>query len=57
MHRVSGPDAAFLYGETRSWHMHVSSILMADPSTAAHGFTEVTHTVEVFGTCSTCAVG
>ncbi len=39
MQRVSGPDAAFLYGETRSWHMHVSSILMADPSTAPHGFT------------------
>ena len=38
MQRVSGPDAAFLYGETRSWHMHVSSILMADPSTAPHGF-------------------
>ena len=39
MQRVSGPDAAFLYGETPSWHMHVSSILMADPSTAPHGFT------------------
>ena len=38
MQRVSGPDAAFLYGETRSWHMHVSSVLMADPSTAPHGF-------------------
>jgi diacylglycerol O-acyltransferase len=39
MQRLSGPDAAFLYGETRSWHMHVSSVLMADPSTAPHGFT------------------
>jgi diacylglycerol O-acyltransferase len=38
MQRVSGPDAAFLYGETPSWHMHVSSILMADPSTAPRGF-------------------
>ena len=38
MQRLSGPDAAFLYGETRSWHMHVSSVLMADPSTAPHGF-------------------
>lgn len=38
MQRVSGPDAAFLYGETRSWHMHVSSVLMADPSTAPQGF-------------------
>jgi diacylglycerol O-acyltransferase / wax synthase len=38
MQRVSGPDAAFLYGETRSWHMHVSSVLIADPSTAPQGF-------------------
>jgi diacylglycerol O-acyltransferase / wax synthase len=38
MQRLSGPDAAFLYGETRSWHMHVSSVLMADPSTAPQGF-------------------
>jgi WS/DGAT/MGAT family acyltransferase len=38
MQRLSGPDAAFLYGETRSWHMHVSSVLMADPSTAPNGF-------------------
>ncbi|MEZ0072132.1 Fur family transcriptional regulator [Planotetraspora sp. GP83] len=24
---------------------------------AEHGFTEITHTVEVFGTCSSCAAG
>src|SRR5262249_20750743 len=38
MQRVSGVDAAFLYGETPSWHMHVSAVLIADPSTSADGF-------------------
>ena len=32
MRRMSGMDAAFLYGETPSWHMHVSAVLYADPS-------------------------
>ena len=32
MHRVSGVDAAFLYGETPSWHMHVSAALLVDPA-------------------------
>jgi diacylglycerol O-acyltransferase / wax synthase len=38
MRRLGGLDAAFLYGETPSWHMHVSGLLVADPSTARGGF-------------------
>jgi WS/DGAT/MGAT family acyltransferase len=38
MRRLSGLDAAFLYGETPSWHMHVCGLLVADPSTAPDGF-------------------
>jgi diacylglycerol O-acyltransferase len=38
MRRTGGQDAAFLYGETESWHMHVSGLMVVDPSTAPHGF-------------------
>lgn len=34
--------------EVETWASHVA---------ADHGFTEVSHTVEVFGTCATCATG
>src|SRR5690606_13072366 len=32
--RLSGIDTAFLYGETPSWHMHVSAVSILDPVTA-----------------------
>jgi diacylglycerol O-acyltransferase / wax synthase len=32
--RLSGIDTAFLYGETPSWHMHVSAVSVIDPITA-----------------------
>ena len=38
MRRMGGQDAAFLYGETPSWHMHVSAVMIVDPSTAPNGF-------------------
>jgi diacylglycerol O-acyltransferase len=38
MRRLSGIDADMLYGETPSSHMHVSALLILDPSTAAGDF-------------------
>lgn len=31
---MAGPDVAFLYGETETWHMHVSGVLLLDVSDA-----------------------
>jgi diacylglycerol O-acyltransferase / wax synthase len=38
VHPVSGIDAAFLYGETPSWHMHVSAVLLIDPAGGTRPF-------------------
>lgn len=38
MRRLGGLDAAFLYGETPAWHMHVSAVMIIDPATAPGGF-------------------
>jgi len=36
--QATGIDVMFLCGETPSWHMHVCSLLILDPSTAPGGF-------------------
>ena len=38
MQRLSGLDAAFLYMETPSNHMHVGSVVVLDPSTVPGGY-------------------
>jgi WS/DGAT/MGAT family acyltransferase len=38
MRRLNGIDADMLYGETPSSHLHVSALLILDPSTAPQGF-------------------
>ena len=38
MNRMSGVDAAFLYGETPAWHMHVSAVILVDPAATPGGF-------------------
>jgi WS/DGAT/MGAT family acyltransferase len=38
MQRLSGMDAAFLYLETPSTHLHVQALMLLDPSTVPGGF-------------------
>lgn len=38
MRQMSGQDAAFLYAETPNWHMHVSGLIVIDPSTHPDGW-------------------
>ncbi len=39
MKQLSGQDAAFLYGETPNWHMHVSGLIIVDAESAPDGWT------------------
>lgn len=38
MQRMAGMDAAFLYIETRTMHMHVVGVLVLDPTGSPGGF-------------------
>ncbi len=38
MRRLRGQDAAFLYGETPTWHMHVCSVGIMDPAGSDFSF-------------------
>ncbi|HZM54588.1 MAG TPA: wax ester/triacylglycerol synthase domain-containing protein [Acidimicrobiales bacterium] len=38
MQRMAGMDAAFLYIETRTMHMHVVGVLVLDPTGNPGGF-------------------
>lgn len=38
MRKLSGQDAAFLYGETPNWHMHVSGLMIVDAAAAPNGW-------------------
>ena len=46
--RACGRSVEIEGPEVEAWASRVS---------AAHGFTDVTHTVEVFGTCASCSTG
>ncbi len=39
MRKLSGQDAAFLYGETHNWHFHVSGLMIVDAASAPDGWT------------------
>ena len=38
MRQLSGQDAAFLYGETNNWHMHVTGLMIVDAESAPDGW-------------------
>lgn len=38
MRKLSGQDAAFLYGETSNWHFHVSGLMIVDAANAPGGW-------------------
>ncbi|MDZ7676218.1 MAG: wax ester/triacylglycerol synthase family O-acyltransferase [Acidimicrobiales bacterium] len=38
MQQMSGQDAAFLYCETPNWHMHISGLIIIDPSSHPDGW-------------------
>ena len=48
MQRLSGMDASFLYTETPTGHMHVTGVIIVDPSTAAgeYGYRDVVDLVD-----------